>query len=148
MKEPYLSKRIGWLVFIALVFLDAFLDVLRGVEGNPLWIPVVKLIGINSVPLLVPLILPAFYLVVKALGWVVSKADKLPHAEEIILTALVVVYSVFDAWLIAFDFLGFRLVRSFYQMIPVMMAAGFAYALWAERAVAASSTTTRVKPRS
>lgn len=135
--------RLGWIVFIALVFLDAFLDVLRGAEGNPLWIPAVKAIGISFVPFLVPFVLPLFYLVVKAASWAVRRADELPHAEEIVLTALVVVYAVLDAWLIASDFLGFRLVPSFTHMIPVMMAAGFAYALWAERVVAGRSTAAR-----
>ncbi len=130
--KPYLPKTWGWAIFTALLFIDAFIDVVRGVEGNPLWIPIVNAIGINFVPLLVPLILPLYYAAVKFLGAVVGRVDKTPHAEEIILTALVVVYALFDAWLVASGFLGFRLIRNFYQTMPFLIIAGLAYALWAQ----------------
>ena len=128
----YLTKKQGWIAFTALVFIDSFLTVMRGVEGNPLWIPIVNAIGITLVPLLVPLILPLYYVAVKVLGRIVERVDKTPHAEEIILTALVVVYAVFDLWLIAVGFFGFRIIRSFYQTVPFLTIAGLAYALWAQ----------------
>ncbi len=128
----YLTKKQGWITFTALLLLDALLTVMRGAEGNPLWIPIVNAIGIAFVPLLVPLILPLYYAAVKILGRIAERVDKTPHAEEIILTALVIVYAVFDLWLIAAGFFGFRIVSSFYQTIPFLTIAGLAYALWAQ----------------
>ncbi len=128
----YLTKKQGWIVFTTLVFIDSFLTVIRGVEGNPLWIPIVNAIGITLVPLLVPLILPLYYVAVKVLGAVAGRVDKTPHAEEIILTALVIIYAAFDIWLVASGFLGFRLIRNFYQTIPLLIIIGLAYALWAQ----------------
>lgn len=133
MKDPVLSKKIGWIVLAILVFIDAFLDVIRGVEGNPLWIPIVNIIGINNVPFLVPFVLLLFYLAVKALGWLVEKIDKTPRSEELVLTALVVVYAIFDIWLISMDFLGFRLITNFRYMIIPLTIIGLGYALWAQR---------------
>ena len=131
-KTVALPKHLGWIFFTILVFIDAFLTVIRGAEGNPLWIPVVKFIGINRVLFLVPLILPLYYFVVKAISWVVKRVDRLPQAEEILLTTLVLIYAVFDVWLIAVDFFGFRFIRSFYHTIPFLIAVGFVYALLAE----------------
>ena len=94
MKSPVLSKGVGWSLLAGLVLVDAFLDVIRGVEGNPLWIPIVNIIGVNNVPFLVPFVLLLFYLAVKALGWLVNKIDKTPRSEELVLTALVIVYAI------------------------------------------------------
>jgi len=87
MRQVTLPKKTAWVVFTLLLLTDAFLDVARRVEGNSLWQPIVTVIGINYVPLLVPLILPLFYVVVKVLGWLVRKVDRLPQAEELILAA-------------------------------------------------------------
>ena len=133
MRKVTLSKKTGWIIFTLLLFVDAFLDVVRGAEGNPLWKPLVARMGINFVPFLVPLILPFFYLLVKMLGWLIHKTDKLPQAEELVLTTLVVVYFVYDLWVTTVDFLGFRLLRDFRQTIPFLIIAAFAYALSAER---------------
>ena len=133
MREPVLSKKIGWIVLAILVFLDAFLDVIRGVEGNPLWTPIVNIVGIKYVPLLVPFALLLFYLVVKALGWLVEKMDKTPRSEELVLTSLVIVYAVFDIWIISVDFLGFRLISNFRYMIIPLTIIGLGYALLAQK---------------
>ncbi len=131
--NPILSKRTGWIVLAILVFIDAFLDVIRGVEGNPLWMPIVNAIGIKNAPFLVPLVLLLFYLVVKVLGWLVEKTDKTPNSEELVLTALVIAYSVFDTWAISVDFLGFTLIPDFRYMIIPMMILALGYALWAQK---------------
>ena len=131
--KPVLSKKIGWVILALLVFLDSFLDVIRGVEGNPLWKPVVNAIGIKNVPFLVPLVLLLFYLVVKVLGWLVEKTDKTPNSEELVLTSLVIVYAVFDIWTISVDFLGFRLIPNFRYMVIPMAIIGMGYALWAQK---------------
>ena len=133
MKSPVLSKKTGWIVLAILVFVDAFLDVIRVVEGNPLWIPIINIIGINNAPFLVPFVLLLFYLAVKVLSWLVEKIDKTPMAEELILTALVVVYAVFDIWAISVDFLGFRLIPNFRYMIIPLTIIGLGYALWAQK---------------
>ncbi len=131
--QPVLQKKISWFLLSALVFLDAFLDVLRGAEGNPLWQPIVNAVGMQNVPLLVPPLLVGFYLIVKVLGRIVTAVDKTPQAEEIILTAFVLVYAVFDAWLLAVDFLNFKLVTDFRLMAIPLTAIGLAYGLWAEK---------------
>ncbi len=131
--NPILSKKTGWIVLAILVFIDAFLDVIRGAEGNPLWMPIVNAIGIRNAPFLVPLMLLLFYLVVKVLGWLVEKTDKTPNSEELVLTALVIAYSIFDMWAISVDFLGFTLIPNFRYMIIPMMILALGYALWAQK---------------
>lgn len=133
MKEPILQKKMGWIILAILVFIDAFLDVIRGVEGNPLWMPIVNVIGIRNVPFLVPFVLLLFYLAVKALGRLVEKIDKTPCSEELVLTALVIVYASFDIWLISVDFLGFRLITNFRHMIVPLTIIGLGYALLAQK---------------
>ena len=66
MREPVLSKKIGLIVLAILVLIDAFLDVIRGVEGNPLWIPIVNMIGIKNVPFLAPFVFKGAKVVAKA----------------------------------------------------------------------------------
>ena len=133
MKNPVLSKKVGWISLAVLVLIDSFLDVIRGAEGNPLWIPVLNRIGINNAPFLVPFVLLLFYLFVRVLGYLVNKFDKTPMAEELVLTALVIVYAVFDIWAISVDFLGFRLIKNFRYMIIPMTIIGVGYALWAQK---------------
>lgn len=132
MKEPVLSKKIGWIVLAILVFIDVFLDVIRGIEGNPLWIPIVNIIGINNAPFLVPFVLLLFYLAVKALSLLVEKIDKTLRSEELILTTLVIVYAILDIWVISVDFFGFRLISNFRYMIIPMIILGLGYAFWAQ----------------
>lgn len=131
--NPVLSKKSGWIILAILVFLDALLDVIRGAEGNPLWIPVLNKIGINNAPFLVPLVLLLFYVCVKVLGYLVTKFDKTPMAEELVLTALVVAYAVFDIWAISVDFLDFKLIPDFRYMIIPMIIIALGYALWAQK---------------
>ena len=133
MKDPVLSKRFGWILLASLVLIDAFLDVIRGVEGNPLWMPIVNIIGIKNVPFLAPFVLALFYAVVKVLGWIVEKADKTPKAEELVLTSLVIAYGFFDVWAVSVDFFGFRLIPDFRYMIIPMIIASLGYALWAQK---------------
>lgn len=133
MKSPVLSKRVGWSLLAGLVLIDVFLDVIRGVEGNPLWIPIVNMIGINNVPFLAPFVLALFYVAVKALGWIVEKTDKTPKSEELVLTSLVIAYGLFDVWAVSVDFFGFRLIPNFRYMIIPMTIAALGYALWAQK---------------
>ena len=133
MKSPVLSKKAGWISLAVLVLIDAFLDVIRGAEGNPLWIPVINAVGIKNTPFLAPLVLLLFYIAVKALSWLVERADKTPKSEELVLTSLVVVYAVFDIWAISVDFLGFRLIPNFRYMIIPLTIIGLGYALWAQK---------------
>ncbi|MBU2053158.1 MAG: hypothetical protein KJ721_02865 [Nanoarchaeota archaeon] len=133
MKKVVLSKKVGWIILTILVFLDAFLDVKRGVEGNPVWQPIVNIIGINYVPFLVPFVLLLFYFVVKGGAWLSRKVDKIPtKSEELVLTALVLAYFVFDLWVISVDFFDFRLIKSHYYLTPVLVIVVLIYSLWAE----------------
>ena len=134
MKNAVLSKKAGWIILAVLVFLDAFLDVIRGTEGNPLWQPIVNIIGINYVPFLVPFVLLLFYFVVKGGAWLTRKVDKIQtNSEELVLTSLVLAYFVFDLWVISVDFFGFRLIKNHYHLIPILIVILLIYSLWAEK---------------
>ncbi len=134
MKKVVLSKKVGWIILTVLLFADAFLDVKRGAEGNPVWQPIVNLIGINYVPFLVPFVLLFFYFVVKGGAWLSRKIDKIPiKSEELVLTALVLAYAVFDLWVILVDFFDFRLIKSHYHLTPILVIVVLIYSLWAEK---------------
>ena len=133
MKKPFLSKKLAWSFIIILVYIDAILDIIIGKGmGNPLWVVFVERFGTYSVLILAIPVLALFYFFIKILAKIVVKVDKLPYAEEILLTALVVVYSLFDIWLVSVNFFGFRLIQNFRYTIPFLIVGGLAYALWAE----------------
>lgn len=131
--KPVLSKRIGWVLLTVLVFLDAFLDLITGAKGSPLWNPIAHFFGIKLVPLLAPLVLAIFYLAVKIFGWIVQQTDKTPKSEELILTTLIIVYGVFDVWLIAVKFFDFNLITNYRLMIIPLTVVGMLYGLWAQK---------------
>jgi len=135
MKKPFLSKKISWIFLIVLVYIDAILDIIRGKEGNPLWIPFVEKFGMNIVLILAIFVILLFYFAVKIISPIVTKIDKTPYAEEILLTAFVIVYGLFDLWAILVDFFGFELIKNFRYTIPFLIIGGLIYALWAERIV-------------
>jgi len=131
--KPVLSKSTGWILLTALVFIDALLDVvISGGVGSPFWKPIADIFGIKMVPLLAPVVLVVFYFAVKTLGWLVQKTDKTPRSEELILTTLVVIYGVFDVWLIA-RILGFNLITNYRLMIIPLTIIGLVYGLWAQK---------------
>ena len=131
--KPVLSKSTGWILLAALVFIDALLDaVISGGKGSPFWKPIADIFEIKMVPLLAPVVLALFYFVVKTLGWLVQKIDKTPRSEELILTIVVVVYGIFDVWLIA-RILGFNLITNYRLMIIPLTIIGLVYGLWAQK---------------
>jgi len=120
-------------LLVALIFIDAFLDIIKwGGVGSPFWKSIADIFGIKMVPLLAPVVLVIFYFAVKALGRLVQKTDKTPRSEELILTILVVVYGVFDVWLIA-RILGFNLITNYRLMIVPLTIIGLVYGLWAQK---------------
>lgn len=132
----FLPRFLAWVFIIILVYLDAILDIVVGKGmGNPLWVPFIEKFG-SYIVLILPIPLFAvFFFFIKILSFIVVKVDKLPYAEEVLLTALVVVYSLFDIWLISIDFLGFTLINNFKYVIPFLIAGGLIYALWAEKKI-------------
>ena len=132
MRKFTLPRLYGWIILTVLVFIDTFLDVLRGRQGNPLWKPVIDVIGIEYTPILVPLVIILFYVVVKVGGWIIFKVDKLPQSEEILLTSLVLALAAYDIWVISVDFLNFTLIQSHLHMIPILIVVVMGYALCAE----------------
>ena len=137
-KEPkvVLSKTWAWIILIGLIILDASLDVIfahgSGLE-SPIWKPIANLLGISNPLSLTPLVLILFYFFVKIGAWLTKKADKLPvKSEELVLTILVIVYGIFDLWLISVYLFGFRLFRSHLYLIPILIIIGIAYGWWAE----------------
>lgn len=131
--KPVLSKRIGWILLAVLILLDAFLDLITGARGSSFWNPIAHFFGIKLVPLLAPLVLVIFYLAVKIFGWIVQKTDKTPKSEELILTTLVIIYSIFDVWLIAIKFFDFNLIMNYRLMIIPLTVVGMLYGLWAQK---------------
>lgn len=132
-----LSKRIGWVLLTILVLLDAILDVIfaegRGLE-TPIWKPLANFLGVTNPLFMTPLVLAIFYFVVKGGAWLTKKIDKIQFkTEELVLTTLVIVYSVFDLWLISVYFFGFRLFPSHFYLIPVLAVIGICYSWWAEK---------------
>lgn len=138
-KEPkvVLSKLWAWIILIFLVLLDASLDlILAGGSGlqSPVWKPIANLLRINNPLFLTPIVLVIFYLAVKGGAWLARKVDKVTFkAEELVLTTLVIVYAVFDLWLISVYFFNFSLFRSHLYLIPILIIIGIAYSWWAEK---------------
>ena len=136
MKKPVLSKTWAWIILIGLVVLDASLDVIfaegKGLGSNILG-PIADLFRITNPIFLTPLVLIIFYFVVKAGAWLTKKIDKIPvKTEELVLTVLVIVYGIFDLWLISVYFFNFRLFKSHLYLIPILIVIGIAYSWWAE----------------
>jgi hypothetical protein len=138
-KEPktVLSKIWGWIILAGLVILDASLDLIfaqgKGLE-SPIWKPIANLVGVSNPLFLTPLVLLVFYFVVRIGAWLTKKADKIEFkAEELVLTSLVIVYGVFDLWLILVYLFEFRLFKSHIYLIPVLIIIGVAYSWWAEK---------------
>ena len=91
-----------------------------------------KLLEVNNPVLLTPFVLLTFFIVVKIVSFLEKKIDKIPNAEELVLTILVIVYAVFDLWLILVYLFDFRLFKSHLYLIPVLIVIGIAYGWWAE----------------
>lgn len=138
-KQPkvVLSKTYGWIILIALVLLDALLDVIfahgSGLE-SPVWKPIANLLGVSNPLFLTPLVLILFYFVVKVGAWLTRKADKIEvKSEELVLTTLVIVYGIFVLWLISVYLFNFTLVKNHLYLIPILIIIGIAYSWWAEK---------------
>jgi len=138
-KEPkvVLSKNLGWIILVILVLLDAFLDIIfakgKGVESG-IWKPISNFLGVNNPFFLTPVVLVLFYFLVKGGAWLTKKADKVTiKAEELVLTTLIIVYGIFDLWLILFYLFNFRLFESHYYLIPILILVGIIYEQWAEK---------------
>jgi len=132
-----LSKPVGWIILALLVILDASLDVIfakgKGLDSF-VWKPIANLLGINNPLFLTPLVLIIFYFVVKGGAWLTKKVDKISiKAEELVLTTLVIVYGIFDLWLILVYFFNFTLFRNHFYLIPILITIGIIYSVWAEK---------------
>lgn len=139
MKKAVLSKKVGWIILICLVILDASLDLIfahgSGLESS-IWKPIASLFRINNPLFLTPLVLVLFYFVVKLGAGLTKKADKIKvKSEELVLTSLVLAYFVFDLWLISVYLFGFKLFRNHYYLIPILVVIVLAYSLWAEKQI-------------
>ncbi|MBU2616865.1 MAG: hypothetical protein KKB79_02690 [Nanoarchaeota archaeon] len=132
-----LSKKVGWTILAVLVFLDASLDVIfahgSGVESS-IWKPIANLLGVNNPLFLTPIVLIIFYFVVKGGAWLAKKVDKITFkAEELVLTTLIIVYGVFNLWLILVYLFDFRLFKNHYYLAPILILIGIIYEWWAEK---------------
>lgn len=136
MKKPFLSKIWAWAILIVLVFLDASFDLIfakgKGLE-SPIWKPIANLLGVSNPIFLTPLVLIIFFIGVKILAFPIQKIDKVSNGEELLLTTLVIIYGFFDLWLILIYFFNFRLFKSHYYLIPILIVIGIIYETWAEK---------------
>ncbi len=134
--KAVLPKNLAWGILIFFVFLDAFLDLIfaegKGIESNILK-PIADLFGINNPVFLTPFVLLIFFVFVKFLAFFIEKIDKIPKAEELVLTTFVLVYGIFDLWLISVYFFDFKLFRNYFYLIPILILAGAVYEWWAEK---------------
>ena len=134
MKSPILPRPAGWIFLALLVVVDAALDVAfahgYGLE-SPVWKPLSSALGISNPLLLTPLVIVVLLVVAKGLAGLVGRIDKTPRAEELMLTILVVVYAVFDLWLLSVYLLGFTALES-RHLIPILIIIGVGYGWWAE----------------
>ena len=132
-----LSKKAGWIILAILVILDAFLDLIfTGGAGlqSPVWKSISNFLKINNPIFLTPLVLIIFYFGIKGSVWLARKVDKVSiKSEELVLTALVLVYGLFDLWLILVYFFNFSLFKSHYYLIPILIVIALIYSLWAEK---------------
>ena len=132
-----LSKKAGWIILAILVILDAFLDLIfTGGAGlqSPIWKSISNFLKINNPLFLTPLVLIIFYFGIKGGAWLARKVDKVSiKSEELVLTALVLVYGFFDFWLILVYFFNFSLFKSHYYLIPILIVIALIYSLWAEK---------------
>jgi len=138
-QKAVLSKKIGWVILIGLVIFDGLLDLIfangRGLQ-SPIWKPIANLLGISNPLLLTPIVFAIFYFVVKGGARLIKKIDKIPDkTEELVLTTLIIVYGVFDLWLVLVYFFNFTLLKNHYYLIPVLIIIGVAYSWWAENKI-------------
>lgn len=131
-----LSKLWAWIILVILAILDASLDMIfansQGLQGF-FWKPIADFLGIQSAILGVPILLIIFFIVVKIGAFLEKKIEKVQYAEELVLTTLVIVYSLFDLWLILVYFFNFTLFKSHFYLIPIFIIIGTAYSWWAEK---------------
>ena len=136
--ELVLSKTWGWIILVLLAILDASLDMIysesSGLQGF-FWKPISEFLGIKYAILGVPILLIIFFIIVKIGTFLEKKTEKIQFAEEIVITTLVIVYGLFDLWLIAFHIFDFRIIRNHYFLIPLLIVIGVIYSWWAEKKI-------------
>ena len=141
--KAVLSRKTGWIILAILVILDASLDLIfTGGAGlqSLVWKPISNFLKINNPLFLTPFVLIIFYFGIKGGAWLARKVDKVSiKSEELVLTALVLVYGLFDLWLILVYFFNFSLFKSHYYLIPILIVIVLIYSLWAEKKLKESS---------
>ena len=141
MEKPVLPKLWAWIILVILALLDSSMDMLftnsRGLQGF-LWKPVADFFGIQYAIMGVPFILVAFFIVVKFGTFLERKIEKIHYAEELVLTALVLAYGIFDLWSFSVYVFDFSLIQNHLYLIPILVVAATLYAWWAEKKLKAS----------
>ncbi|MBS3065795.1 hypothetical protein J4229_01990 [Candidatus Pacearchaeota archaeon] len=134
--KEVLSKKAAWIILIVLVLLDAFLDLIfaegKGASAG-IWKPISTTLGIDNPIFLTPFVLILFFVLVKAAAFLARKIDRVPcSSEELVLTTLVLVYGLFDIWLLSVYLFSFGLFRNQFYLIPILIVVGIAYEWWAD----------------
>jgi len=139
-KKPrvILSKFWAWIILVMLAILDSSLDMIfsdsQGLQ-NFFWKPIADFFGIQYAILGVPLLLIAFFIVIKIGAFLEKKIEKVQYAEELVLTTLVIVYGLFDLWLILVHFFNFTLIKNHFYLIPIFIVIGIIYSWLAEKKI-------------
>ena len=129
-----LPKKISWIILALLIFCDGFLTHRAGMEGNPLWRPLIEKFGIDFLCVLGICALVFFFVLAKIFGWLIEKFEHFSKGEDVILTNLVIAFSAYDFYITflvqRFGYLGSRshYPVMFFIAIPVLI-----YNLWLEK---------------
>lgn len=136
MKKVVLSKFWAWIILVGLAVLDASLDMIfansQGLQSS-FWKPIADFFGMQSAIWGVPLLLIIFFVAVKIGAFLEEKIEKVQYAEELVLTTLVILYGLFDLWLILVYFFNFTLFKNHFYLIPIFIVVGVGYSWWAEK---------------
>ncbi|GEM_PF-3204761 len=116
------SKKTGWLILAALIFLDAGVTFALGAEGNPLWRYFTQRFGIWVVLVLAVLLLAVLYGAIKLLAPLVAMTDRLVNSEEVLLTNLVIIYALYDCYFLLLVFQA-AFVRPLFESPALLIAA-------------------------
>lgn len=116
------SRKMGWLILAALIFLDAGVTFALGAEGNPLWRYFTEKFGIWVVLVLAVLLLAVLWGAIKLLAPLVAKTDRLPNSEEVLLTNVVIIYAIYDLYFLLLVF-GVEFVRPLFASPALLIVA-------------------------
>ncbi len=110
------------MILTLLVYFDAILTVMGGVEGNPIWRFFTERWGVWFDLVAAALVLFLFYAVILISAPIAKKIDGYSNAHEVILTNLVIVYAIYDFYFILNQF-GLPFAANLFNSRGLLIAA-------------------------